>query len=228
MKASDLELYVGVVVDADDPKHLCRVKAVAPGLFDNSTMDIEDMYWVHPFTAQGYQRVSKPVEGQKIWIINDTTNEYGYWYLPYPELNINTTACVQSDDTDVIVSRSGAGVGYQMYYNRDEGFVTRSSTEGCTQMLPNGDIKNTSNGSVVSQEGGQVFVGEKDGEAHQMVLGDKLVKLLGDLAKNLSNLSVKASSFWATAGLAQDFATASSEINNALQEIVANKSFIRQ
>lgn len=228
MKLSDLDLYVGVVVDANDPKHLCRVKAVAPGLFDNSTMDINDMHWVHPFTAQGYQRVSKPMEGQKIWILNDKTNEYGYWYLPYPELNTNTTACVQSDDTDVIVSRSGAGVGNQMYYNRDEGFVTRTSTEGCQQLLPNGDIKNTSNGTVVSQEGGQVFVGEDKGAAHQMVLGDKLQELLGNLAKDLSNLSVKAGSFWATAGLASDFATASSNINNALQSILANKSFIRQ
>lgn len=228
MKFSDFELYQGVVVDANDPKHLCRVKAVAPGLFDNSTMNVNEMFWIYPFTGQGYQKVSKPSEGQKIWIINNTKNEYGYWWIPYPELNMNTTATIQNDDYDVLVSRSGAGVGSQMYYNRDDGFVTRINTSASTQISPSGNILQNSNGMQMSMKDGQVFFGTETGSNHPVVLGDKLVDVLNSLKQNLSNLALKASSSWTTVHLAEDLNKAVADLNKLTNPILAEKSFVVQ
>lgn len=228
MKLSNFELYEGVVVDANDPKHLGRVKGVAPGLFDNTTMNINDMFWIYPFLCGGYQRVSKPQEGQKIWILNDTKNEYGYWYIPKPDLNLNTTAMLQNDDYDVLVSRSGEGVGQQMYYNRDEGFVTRVSTAATSTMTPSGDITNNSNGMQMSMKGGQAFIGTQSGDNHPMVLGDKIVDVLNSLKKNLGNLAVKAAGSWTTAHLAQDLNEAVKDLNELTPAILASKSFVVQ
>lgn len=226
MKLSNFELYAGCVIDANDPKHLSRVKASAPGLFDNSTMNVNDMFWINPFTSSGYQKVSKPQEGQKIWILRDTTNEYGYWYMPYPELNLNTTAAIQNDDTDVLVSRTGAGVGSQMYYNRDEGFVTRVSTSATSTMTSGGDIKNNSNGAQVSMTGGQVFIGHEKGDNHPMVYGDKLVDVLNSLKSNLSNLAMTAAGSWTTVHLAKDLNKAVADLNQLTDPILADKMFL--
>ncbi len=226
MKLSDFEIVEGVIVDANDPKHLGRVKGVAPGMFDNSTMNIGDMFWIYPFSSPGYQRASKPQQGQKIWILHNQANEYAYWYIPMAELNINTTATVQGDDYDVMVSRTGQGIGSQMYYNGDEGFVTRTGTTASTTMSPSGDITNISNKSQVSMKGGLVYVGGEEGNNHSMVLGDKLVELLKGLQTNISNLALKASSTWTTSHLAGDLNKMASDLQDAIQPILTSKAFI--
>ena len=63
MKLSNCEIRPGVVVTADDPKKMGRIKAVVPGWFNNASMHEEDMFWIAPFTSgSGYQRVSKCIE----------------------------------------------------------------------------------------------------------------------------------------------------------------------
>lgn len=226
MNLSDFDLTEGVIVDANDPKHLGRIKGVAPGKFDNSTMNIDNMFWIYPFSVPGYQRVSKPQQGQKIWILHNKKNEYGYWYIPMPDLNINTTATVQGDDYDVLVSRTGSGVGSQMYYNGNEGFVTRTGTSASTTMAPSGDITNISNKGQVSIKQGIVYAGAEEGSNHSMVLGDKLVELLKALQSDISNLALKASGSWTTAHLAQDLNKAASDLQEKMEPILTSKAFV--
>ena len=85
MKLNNCEIRPGVVVTADDPKKMGRIKAVVPGWFNNASMHEEDMFWIAPFTSgSGYQRVSKCIEGQKVWVLHDSTNEYEYYYSQIP------------------------------------------------------------------------------------------------------------------------------------------------
>ena len=51
MKLSNCEIRPGVVVTADDPKKMGRIKAVVPGWFNNASMHEEDMFWIAPFTS---------------------------------------------------------------------------------------------------------------------------------------------------------------------------------
>ena len=86
----DLEVLPGIVINAEDPENLLRVKAAVPGLFDPSTMDVEALPWVYRFPMCGYQQYSKLMNGSKIWIIRNTTNCFEFWYIPFSNLNQNT------------------------------------------------------------------------------------------------------------------------------------------
>ena len=72
----DIEAIPGVVVDAEDPENLLRVKAAAPGLFDPDTMEISALPWVYRFPMCGYQHYSKLLMGSRIWILRNTKNYY--------------------------------------------------------------------------------------------------------------------------------------------------------
>lgn len=189
MKLNNCEILPGTVVCAEDPKKMGRIKAVVPGWFDNSSMNEEDMYWINPFSSGGgYQRVSKPLEGQKVWVLHDTTNEYEYYWIPMFETNINTTAAQQDFDYDVLVSRSGKGVGSQQFYTGQQGFVTRIGKNTMTNMTQGGDIINSSFGVEMSMKGGKAYVGQEGKCDQPMVLGNVLYELLGELKKGLNNL----------------------------------------
>ena len=59
MTLGDFEILPGVVINVDDPLNQGRVKACAPGLFDTSTMEMDDLFWINPFMMIGQQSFSK-------------------------------------------------------------------------------------------------------------------------------------------------------------------------
>lgn len=219
----------GVVVTADDPKKMGRIKAVVPGWFDNSSMNEEDMFWISPFTSgSGYQRVSKCIEGQKVWVLHDSTNEYEYYYVTMWETNINTTAAQQDFDYDVLVSRSGKSVGAQMYYTGNQGFITRIGENAQSQINQSGDIENKSNGTEISIRGSKAFVGLSDKCKDPMVRGNKLYKLLSDLKAGLDELNNAAISNPYTSSLSSAILKCSKAISNTIDEMNSKTSFVSE
>lgn len=96
MKLSNCEIRPGVVVTADDPKKMGRIKAVVPGWFNNASMHEEDMFWIAPFTSgSGYQRVSKCIEGQK----------YGYCMIPQMNMNIIILQCGKQTSIPLLLNK---------------------------------------------------------------------------------------------------------------------------
>lgn len=226
MKLSNCEILPGTIVAANDPKKMGRVKAVVPGWFDNATMNEEDMFWISPFTTgAGYQRVSKPLEGQKIWVLHDSTNEYEYYYLPMWETNINTAAAQQDFDYDVIVSRSGKSVGAQMFYTGKQGFVTRIGENAQSSISQSGDIENSSNGTEVSIRGSKVYVGLQGKCDEPIVLGNKLYELLSNLKGGLDELNQKAQSSCYTINLCPAILKCSKAISDTIDEMNSKTSF---
>ena len=59
MLFKDIEAIPGVVIDAEDPENLLRVKAAVPGIFDPGTMKKEALPWIYRFPMCGYQQYSK-------------------------------------------------------------------------------------------------------------------------------------------------------------------------
>lgn len=226
MKLANCEILPGVVVDANDPKKMGRIKAVVPGLFDNSTMDVEDMFWVIPFSCNGYQRVSKPMEGQKVWVLQDPSNEYEYYYIPRWESNTNTVVAQQDDDYDVLVSRSGEVAGQQMYYSMQQGFVTRIGQIASTTMSQDGNIENLSNGVEVSIKSSKVYCGTKDQASHPMVLGDELYTLLGNLESGLNKTKQLAQANMYTSTLVPGLEACEKAIANILEKIKSDTCFV--
>ena len=226
MKLSDCSLEYGVVQDANDPKKMGRIKAVVPGKFDNSSMKVEDMLWCMPLTTAGHQRVSKPMEGQKIWILHDKNNEYEYWYLPAWETNTNTAVAQQDDDYDVLVSREGKGLGAQQYYSGKQGFVTRIGNNASFEINQAEEIVAQSNGAQLATKGGQCFIGKTNDVTHPAVLGDKLFQLLGDLSASLAQLQQYAMNSWTTSHLVPAIQQCRDAIDNTNREIQSNNVFV--
>lgn len=229
MKLNNCEILPGTIVIANDPKKMGRVKAVVPGWFDNSTMNEEDMFWIMPFTSgSGYQRVSKPIEGQKIWVLHDKTNEYEYYYLPMWETNINTTIAQQDFDYDVLVSRSGKSVGAQMYYTGKQGFVTRIGEHAQSTMSQNGNIENKSNGTEISIKGSRAYIGKENNCKDPIVRGNQLYKLLSDLKSGLDELNNLANSNPYCSNLCSGILKCSKAISDNLETLNSKTSFVSE
>ena len=121
MKLGDINILPGAVVDIEDPKFIGRVKAAAPGLFDESVMSKDSFPWIYPVNIPGYQRFSTLREGSKIWIfvVGDDCREF--WYLPMFELTGDTRDIISSEeddykDAEVLLSRNNGSMAIYIYY----------------------------------------------------------------------------------------------------------------
>ena len=189
LSLADFDIIPGTVVDSADPNKLCRVKCAAPGLCSTETMEKEALPWVYRFPMCGYQQYSRLLEGSKVWILHNVLNEFEYWYVPYSELNANTIAAIgNSEESEVLISRSFGSGDVQIYFNNDEGHVTKIGDNYDTITMK-GDIINMSNGSSVKIVGKHVYQGIDEGEYEPAVLGDKLKKLFEDMSSDLDNLA---------------------------------------
>ena len=226
MELKNVKVIPGVVIDGEDPKRLGRIKCVANGEFDNATMKTEHMHWCKPFTCgSGYQNMSKPIKGQKIWLLHDSTNYYDYWYIPYWEPNQNTMSALK-DDYDVVVSRSGEGYGAQLFYNAQDGFIERIKNDGLIQMKPNCDILCQSNGAEVSIVGHEVQLGAIGGShEYKAVLGEVLRDILTDLEQAFGMLS-GACTVWTVAPLRPGFDAAKQAISMHIKKLLSTKVFL--
>lgn len=227
MNLNNVSLLPGVVVDNKDPKCLGRIKATIAGKTNPSTMKTEHLPWCAPFSCGGYQRLSMPEIGQKIWVLHDESNYYEYYWIPAWEVNSNSEAITPIDEYDVLVSRTGDGYGAQMYYNKEEGFMNRIGENASTNMKINGDIENFSNDIEMSIRGANVYMGKKDEKNEQMVLGGQLKKLLSDLATSLSGLAALANHPY-TSHLIPKINECSTSITSTLENILSKTCHITE
>lgn len=185
MELIHVEMLPGVIVDANDPINAGRVKAVVPTLFDTASMSKESLPWIYPLTMWGYQSFSKMLSGSKIWCINNKDNEYEYWYIPLFEMIGNTQDNASKMDADIVISRKENSGDAILMYSNDDGF-TMSLGETKITINPSNEIFiGNENSSYVKVADGKVYCGTDD-DWHQAVMGDKLVTLISNLSKNLS------------------------------------------
>src|SRR5574344_2112201 len=144
MLFKDIEAIPGVVIDAEDPENLLRVKAAVPGIFDPGTMKKEALPWIYRFPMCGYQQYSRMMTGSRIWVLRNTKNYYEFWYIPFSNLNSNTLKAAKSE-ADVLISRYTGEADAQLYYNKEEGFKTILG-DNYMQLDAEGNTINMSNG----------------------------------------------------------------------------------
>lgn len=216
----DLEAIPGVVINAEDPEKLLRVKAAAPALFDPGTMDMEALPWIYRFPMCGYQHYSKLMNGSRIWIIRNRTNCYEFWYIPFSNLNQNTIDVAKSD-ADVLISRYTGNDNAQLFYNAEDGFKTVLNSS-YTQINADGDVINMSNDMSSKLYGGHYYVGKDDGEYEPMVLGRKLTDLFAKISSGLDELASTAESSPYTSQLSPTIRSIKADIDNNYQEILSD------
>ena len=219
MLFKDIEAIPGVVIDAEDPENLLRVKAAVPGIFDPGTMKKEALPWVYRFPMCGYQQYSKMMSGSRIWVLRNTKNYYEFWYIPFSDLNANTLAAAKSE-ADVLISRyTGAG-NAQLYYNKEEGFKTILD-ESYIQLDTNGNVINMSNGYSSKVYGEHYYAGKDGGAYEPMVLGKKLTNLFKQISSGLDALASVAESSPYTSQLSSPIRKIKSNIDNNYLEITS-------
>jgi len=202
MKLSDVEIIPGVIVDANDPEKLGRVKVNAPALLRGNEsgdhygvvpkIDNNVLPWIYPIGMNRYQAFSKELEGMKVWVINNTANYNEYWYFPmfdYIDVCEEIVTQKYDNDVEVIMARKNGDGASRIYYDREDGYVIHIN-DYKWNMMPNGDITCHGERGDIDIKGGHVYIG-RNTEAHEpAVFGDVLVNLFqewSDLFAELAN-----------------------------------------
>ena len=217
MKLGDIEIIPGVVIDNNDPLKGGRVKACAPGLFDTSTMDVDDLLWISPWMMTGFQSYSKLEINSKIWILHNIKNYFEYWYVPMFELN-ECSPEVTDEEMDIIMSREVNGNKVQVYFSRSEGFKIINGNN-CIVLNSDGNLNIRTNGTQISSDSNYIKLIKEGEEEFSAVKAEKLMSLLNTLSIDLSNIGLACGLNPYTASLSKDLINASSHISESLDEI---------
>lgn len=223
MKLSDYEFLPGIVIDADDPERLGRVKATVPTWFDTNTMDKESLPWIYPFCMFGYQTFSKMEKERKIWVFHNTENYLEYWYIPMFEMNGQTKEIVQKyDNPEVLVSRMNGSPEKNILiaYNESEGLNLRVGET----LISIGSDKNlhiTNGKSSFSVTSDGVLLGDGGGSHYPTVVGPKVQEMFTKLAAKCQEIYALASAESWTASIAQPFQDLSKSLNEINKDVLS-------
>ena len=193
MNYSNCECTPAVVLSTKDPEHLGRIKCVIPGVLDNSTMSEENLPWIYPQAMGRYQSFSKPIEGQKVWIINNKANYNEYWYAPFFEYNEKTKEYLDQsyeNNPEVIISRDFGENSALETFDDVNGFVTKFGNNHIV-LEPSGRIECLNNGIQMEVQADAVKCGESGGSYEPTVKYTQLESLFNQLAGVFDNLETQ-------------------------------------
>lgn len=81
----DYYIIESVVEYNDDPFKIGRIRCSIPGVISHETTPKEALPWVRPFKMYCYQTFTKPLVGQKVWVMVNKSNYNEFWWFPFYE-----------------------------------------------------------------------------------------------------------------------------------------------
>lgn len=167
MDLSDYKVLPGVVIDVNDPKHIGRVKADSPGLFNSNEMNKEGMPWIYPLTMSGYQRFSKLINGSKIWIITNKEQYTEFWYIPMFQLNDDSKDIICKEESDydnseILLSRNLGDNSVYIYYSPSKGIMLQNSKNTYINLDSDNKIEIKAGDANITLKDNKVFAGNGD------------------------------------------------------------------
>lgn len=82
----DYYIIESVVEYNDDPLKIGRVRCSIPGVIHHTTTPTKEaLPWVRPFKMYCYQTFTKPLKGQKVWVLVNKSNYNEFWWFPFYE-----------------------------------------------------------------------------------------------------------------------------------------------
>ena len=187
MTLGDFEILPGVVINADDPLKQGRVKACAPGLFDTSNMEMDDLFWINPFMMIGQQSFSKMELNSKIWILHNNANYFEYWYIPMFEINENSPE-VMDMSADVLLSRSINGDTVQLYYSKEDGFNLNIGSNHI-KLSSNAKLDMVAGSAQITANESGINLQQKDQELHPAAKADEIISALNTFCIDLTSVA---------------------------------------
>jgi len=223
MDLSQCIVLPGIVIDVNDPKHIGRVKAMVPTIFDSDYMNKEAIPWIYPFGMCGYQRFSKLENGRKIWVLHNKENDEEYWYWPMFEQTEETKEITQGyDATEVLLSRTAGDDGNVfVYYNNADGLVAKVG-ETKINITSNNEIHITDAKSSIKIVGGIITIGKEGDDGEQTVMGQTLQDALIYLGSTLQHIGELMSHKQYVSEISTDFMQLGKDFTNKCNEILSN------
>ena len=228
MRLEDVELLPSVIISDIDPKKLGRVKCTVPGYLNGETMSVANMPWVYPLTMSGYQSFSRPIKGQKVWVMKNLKNEKEYWYFPMFELNKASKEYLDGpygqDHPEIVYARNSGGSSATLTYD-DSGGFNMTVNRHHIQVMHDGTVDITGGSGSVRIKSGVVYTGTAEDGYEPALMGRKVNKCLSKLSAQLKALATKAQADPHTAILAQGFRDAADTISpSALNECLCKST----
>lgn len=171
----DYYVIESVVKYDDDPFKFGRIKCDIPGVIDHNTTMKEAMPWIRPLRMHGYQTFSRPVVGEKVWVLVSKTNYNEFWWTYFHE----TIDIVQDflneyydNQPDVFHARNTCSCDVMSTFDDERGYYIKIGEDYVNWKL-NREMKIAFNQARVMIENNKVYCGHGDntGEYEEAVKG---------------------------------------------------------
>lgn len=184
------------VVDYDnDPLKIGRIKCTIPGVVHSDSTPEEGMPWVRCFKMGAYQTFSRPIKGQKVWVMISKQNQNEFWYFPFHEAIDITKDYIEeyyNENCDVLHARHSGNGDCMMTYDDEQGYLTKIGDDHIN-LTPKRQFELDCNGKRIAIKGDQVLIGDQDESAKQKtIMGDNHHAWISELVTNFSSLETKA------------------------------------
>lgn len=203
----DYYIIQSVVEYDNDPLKIGRIKCTIPGVIHSDTTDEEAMPWVRCFKMGAYQTFSRPIVGQKVWVLISKTNYNEFWWFPFYE---NIDICQQyleeyyDYQPDIFHARHTGNGDAMSTYDDKQGYLTKIGDDHIN-LKPNKELELDCQDCRMCIKSNKVYLGDKDGKHEPAIMGNKCNKMRGSLKSEFEQLQIKATSNPHTSPLAKHF-----------------------
>ena len=178
----------------DDPMKFGRIKCDIPGVIHSATTDEECMPWIRPFKMAGYQTFTKPLVGQKVWVLCSKVNYNEYWWFPFYETQDFVQEYISANydnQPDVMHGRQGSAGDALFTYDDEHGYMLKLG-ENHINLKPDNTMEILANSCRIKIEGDKVYAGQGESIDECCLLGEKFKDnrtTLSNYFEQLSNVS---------------------------------------
>jgi len=184
------------VVDYDnDPLKIGRIKCTIPGVVHSDSTPEEGMPWVRCFKMGAYQTFSRPIKGQKVWVMISKQNQNEFWYFPFHEAIDITKDYIEeyyNENCDVLHARHSGNGDCMMTYDDEQGYLTKIGDDHIN-LTPKRQFELDCDNKRISIEDDIVYIGDKDKGAKQVTIkGENHQKWISTLSGQFASLAEAA------------------------------------
>lgn len=187
-------IILGEIKYNDDPMKFGRVKCDMPGVIHSATSDEEAMPWIRPFKMSGYQTFTKPLVGQKVWVLCSKVNYNEYWWFPFYETQDFVQEYISANydnQPDVIHARQGSAGDALFTYDDSNGYTLRLG-DNHINLKPDNTMEILANSCRIKIDGNKIYTGQGESIDECCLLGNKFKEnrtTLSNYFEQLSNVS---------------------------------------
>lgn len=222
----DYYVVQGIVDYDDDPLKVGRIKCTIPGVVHSTSTPKEAMPWIRCFKMGAYQTFSRPIKGQKVWVLISKTNYNEFWWFPFFETIDITQSYIEeyyNENCDVLHARHSGNGDCMMTYDDKQGYLTKIGDDHIN-LMPKRQYEVDCGDCRICIEGDNVYLGDKNKDTKEAaVMGQKCQIMRGEVIKALEKLFKAAAPNPWTTHLAEPIKDMQKAFN---ADILAKKTFV--